>query len=352
MHPGYHAARHSAKLENVAAVYKTATSMVARLPPPWERSKRGRPPKLSSREYLAVCIVYVCLDLTYREVEGFAPAFLDETIDHSNVGKVLKRLKPSYVKLVLGLLRKRLKGHAEFDFYFVDSTGISTPRLKTRVKVLRKAREREFYKLHVLAGYSSRASALVIFAARVTKPNVTDGSQLRYLLRGLEGEGKRLLGDSAYDWRCNIELALKRGFKPLFKPRDVGYHGVFRKMVLRDFKQNKKLYRMRRWRGHFRRDREPLRGSHEVQESQNEGPEHAAHARGPQPEDTHARPRRGKKWIFIYSVDFFDKLCCFDRNLRKFRVVSKGEQIAMHDNCWRQFRRRGQGEDSCISRVA
>jgi hypothetical protein len=244
-HPGYHAARHSAKLENVAAVYKTATSLVARLPPPWERSKRGRPPKLSSREYLAVCIIYVCLDLTYREVEGFAPAFLDGTIDHSTVGKAFKRLKPGYVKLVLGLLRKRLKGHAEFDFYFVDSTGISTPRLKTRVKALKKVRGHEFYKLHVLVGYSSEASALVVLAARVTKPNVTDGSQLAYLLRGLEGGGKRLLGDSAYDWKRNIELALKRGFKPLFKPRDVGYHGVFRKMVLRDFKQNKRLYRMR-----------------------------------------------------------------------------------------------------------
>jgi hypothetical protein len=245
MHSGYHAARHSAKLENVAAVYKTATSLVARLPPPWERSKRGRPPKLSSREYLAVCIVYVCLDLTYREVEGFAPAFLDETIDHSNVGKVLKRLRPSYVKLVLGLLRKRLKGHAEFDFYFIDSTGVSTPRLVTRVKALKKVKEREFYKLHVLVGYSSNASALVVFTARVTRSNVADGSQLAYLLRGLEGEGKRLLGDSAYDWRCNIELALKHGFKPLFKPRDVGYRGMFRKTVLRDFRQNKKLYRMR-----------------------------------------------------------------------------------------------------------
>jgi hypothetical protein len=232
-------------LDDVSSVYKTAISLVARLPPPWERSKRGRPPKLSSREYLAVCIVYVCLDLTYREVEGFAPAFLDETIDHSNVGKVFKRLKPSYVKLVLGLLRKKLKGHVEIDFFFVDSTGISTPRLKTRVKALRKVREREFYKLHVLAGYSSEASALVVFAARVTKPNVTDGSQLAYLIRGLEGEGKRLLGDSAYDWKRNLRLALEQGFKPLFKPRDIGYHGVFRKMVLRDFRQNKKLYRMR-----------------------------------------------------------------------------------------------------------
>jgi len=244
-YPGYHAARHRSGIDCVNAVYKTATSLVARLPPPWQRSHRGRPPKLSSREYLAVCIVYVCFDLTYREVEGLAPAFLDETMDHSTFGKAFKRLKPSYVKLVLGLLRKKLKGLVEIDFYFVDSTGVSTPRLITRVKALRKAREREFYKLHVLAGYSSRASALVVFAAGVTKPNVTDGSQLGYLLRGLEGEGRRLLGDSAYDWMRNIELALKRDFKPLFKPRDIKRHGMLRKLMLRDFRRNRKLYRRR-----------------------------------------------------------------------------------------------------------
>jgi hypothetical protein len=167
VHRGYHAARHTAKVDNVQAVYKNALHLAARLPPPWPRAKRGRPPKLSSREYLAVCLVYVCLNLTYREVEGYAPAFLAETIDHSTFGKAFKRLKPSYVKLILGLLRKRLNGMVEIDFYFVDSTGISTPRLITRVKALKRVREREFYKLHALAGYSGKASALVVFAARV-----------------------------------------------------------------------------------------------------------------------------------------------------------------------------------------
>ena len=244
-HLSYHAARHSAKIDDVKAVYKTALVLVARLPPPWLRSRRGRKPKLSPRGYLAASIVYVCLDLDYREMEGFAPYFSGKTIDHSTFGKNFKRLRPGYVGLVLGLLRKKLKDLVEIDFYFVDSTGISTPRLKTRVKALKKAREREFYKLHVLAGYSGRARALVVFAARVTKPNVTDGSQLGYLLRDLEGEGKRLLGDSAYEWRRNIELALKRDFKPLFRPRKVEHRGLFRKEVLRDFRRNRKLYRRR-----------------------------------------------------------------------------------------------------------
>jgi len=245
MTKGYHAARHSAQIDDVRAVYKTALDLVARLPPPWQRSKRGRKPKLSPRGYLAACMVYVCLDLDYREMEGLAPHFSEKTIDHSTFGKNFKRLRPGYVGLVLGLLRKKLRDLVEIDFYFVDSTGISTPRLKARVRALKKAREREFYKLHVLAGYSSGARALVVFAARVTKPNVADGSQLSYLLSGLDGEGKRLLGDSAYDWRRNIELALRHDFRPLFRPRKVGYRGLFRKEVLRDFRRNRKLYRRR-----------------------------------------------------------------------------------------------------------
>lgn len=181
------------------------------------------------------------MDLDYREMEGLAPYFTGRIIDHLTFGKNFKRLRPGHVGLVLGLLRRRLKGLVEIGFYFVDSTSISTPRLKARGKALKRAREREFYKLHVLAGYSSKSRALVVFAARVTRPKVADGNQLGYLLSGLDGGGRRLLGDSAYDWRRNIELALKRGFRP----RRGVYRGLLRKEVLRDFRRNRTLYRRR-----------------------------------------------------------------------------------------------------------
>ena len=43
----------------------------------------------------------------------------------------------------------------------------------------------------------------------------------------------------------NLKLALRCNFKPLFKPRSIKYRGMFRKLMLRDFRQNRKLYRMR-----------------------------------------------------------------------------------------------------------
>jgi hypothetical protein len=243
--PTYHSARHDAKIDNVKVVYKTALEVVARLPPPWPKAERGRKPKLSSRGYFAACLVYIYFNLTYREMEALAPFFSNQCIDHSTFGKNFKRLSLRYVLLVLRILRKKLKNRVDVDFYFVDSTGISTPHLKTRVKALRKVKEHEFYKVHILAGYSGEKKALVVFAARVTKPNVSDGSQLPYLIREVDGESKPLLGDSAYDWEQNIHLAMKHGFKPLFKPRATNYHGIFRRMVVKDFKRNRKLYRKR-----------------------------------------------------------------------------------------------------------
>jgi IS5 family transposase len=190
-------------------------------------------------------VVRQYFDYTLREVEGQAPFFMGKKIDHSTVGKAFKRLRVNYLKLLVLLLRRELMGLARCEFYVIDSTGISTPHLRRRRKAFKMLREREFLKLHALVGYSRQAGALVVFAARVTNANIVDGSQLRYLLRDLRAKGEPLLADSAYDSERNLKLALERGFKPLIKPRSVGYRGIFRKHMLREFKRNHKLYRQR-----------------------------------------------------------------------------------------------------------
>ena len=243
--PGYWAARHSSKLDDVEQIFKIAEKLVRRLPPPWQRSKRGRPPKFSARRHAAICATREYFDYTLREVEGQAPFFMGKPIDHSTVGKVFKRLRVNYIKLLFLLLRRELIRLARCEFYAADSTGISTPRLRRRRKAFKTLREREFLKLHALVGYSRQAGALVVFSARVTNASVADGSQLRYLLRGLRAEGDPILLDAAYNSQRNLQLALERGFKPLIKPRSVEYHGLFRKQMLREFKRNRKLYRQR-----------------------------------------------------------------------------------------------------------
>jgi len=170
---------------------------------------------------------------------------MGKTIDHSTIGKAFKRLRVNYLKLLFLLLRRELVRLARCEFYVADSTGISTPRLKKRIKAFKTLREREFLKLHALVGYSRQAGALVVCAARVTNANVADGSQLGYLLRGMRGGGEPLLADSAYSSERNLRLALEQGFKPVIKPRSGAYHGIFRRQMLHEFEQNRKLYRQR-----------------------------------------------------------------------------------------------------------
>lgn len=243
--PGYWAARHSSKLDDVERIFKIAEKLVRRLPPPWERARRGRRTKFSAREHAAICATAQCFDYTYREVEGQAPFIIAKTIDHSTVGWALKRLRRNYLKLLVVLLRREITRLVKCELLTVDSTGISTPRLRRRKKALKTVYEHEVLKLHALVGYPRRAGALVVFAARVTPSNVADCTQLERLLEGLRAEGEPLLGDKGYDSQRNLELASEHGFKPVIKPRTIEYHGIFRRQMLREFKRCRKLYRQR-----------------------------------------------------------------------------------------------------------
>jgi phage shock protein PspC (stress-responsive transcriptional regulator) len=245
----------------------------------------------------------ICLDLSYRKVEELAPAFLDETIDHSTVGKAFKRMGIRYVRLLFGLLRKKVRGAVEFDFYFPDATGISTPHIKKCKKAFKTVREREFLKLHAFVGYSRRAGALVAISARVTKPNVPDGTQLGYLLIGFEGSGEPMLADPAYDSEENLKLAMRHGLKPVIKPREIEYRGLLRKQMIREFERNRKLYRQRgvveavfaglanRYDSHtrFKRVRTKVLGMLFMLVAHNLR--------------TLMRVRAGGKWSFCYSMD-------------------------------------------------
>ncbi len=241
----YWTARHSSRLDDVERIFNIAEKLVRRLPPPWERARRGRRPKFSARRHAAICATRQCLDYTYREVEGQAPFFMNKAIDHSTVGWAFKRLREGYLKLLIVLLRKELVRLVRCELYVVDSTGISTPRLKKRRKAFRTLWVREHLKLHALVGYSSEASALMVCSARVTKANAADGGQFKRLLEDSRAKGEPLLADAAYDSEHNLKLATEHGFKPVIKPRSYEFHGLFRKRMLKEFRRCRKLYRRR-----------------------------------------------------------------------------------------------------------
>lgn len=243
--PGYWSARHSSKLDSVERIFSIAETLVRRLPPPWERSRRGRRPKFTARKHAAVCATARYFDYTYREVEGQARLIMTKTIDHSTVGWALKRMRVPYLKLLLLLLFREINRLAKCQTYMVDSTGISTTRLSRRKRVLKTSWSREFLKMHVLVGYSPQAGALAIASARVTAGNVADCTQLDRLLEGIQGMGEPLLGDRGYDSQLNIDTAARHGFRAVIKPRAIGMHHRVRKKRFKEFRRDRRLYRQR-----------------------------------------------------------------------------------------------------------
>jgi len=242
---GYWAARHSSKLDWIGEIFRFAERLVRRLPPPWQRSRRGRRPKFSARRHAAICATAVYFNYTYREVEGQASLMMPETIDHSTVGWALKRLRAPYLKLLLALLFREINRLAKCQFYVADSTGISTTRLRRRRRVLKTTWSREFLKLHLLVGHSEPFGALAIASARVTAGNVADCTQLERLLDGIGGGGEPLLADRGYDSRRNREVAAKHGFRPVIKPRAIGTDRRVNQKRFREFRRDSKLYRQR-----------------------------------------------------------------------------------------------------------
>ena len=243
--PNYWATRHSSKLDSIREIFSIAEKLVRRLPPPWQRARRGRRPKFSARRHAAICATARYFDCTYREVEGQAPLMMPKTIDHSTVGWALKRIRVPYLKLLLTLLFREISKLAKCGIYMVDSTGISTTRLLRRKRVLRTSWSHEFLKLHVLVGYSRQAGALAVVSARVTGGNVADCTQLGQLLEGFEGGGEPLLADRGYDSKRNVEIAARHGFRPVIKPRAMGLHHRVRRKRFREFRRDRRLYRQR-----------------------------------------------------------------------------------------------------------
>jgi len=247
-HPKYWSARHSSKPEDVKRVFKLAEETVARAPPPWKPARRGRPAKFSPRLHAAICITMVCLNLTYREVEAQAPFFMGMSIDHSTVGWAFNRLRENYLKLLILVLRRKLEDEVKPEFFVIDSTGISTPRFTERRIAMKTVRRRVSLKLHAVVGCSLEQSAMIAYSASVTGEGVHDCTQLEPLLSEIWANGEPLLGDPAYDWDFAREFIRAHGFKPIIEPRkhEDGPHGLDRRDALREFEENRELYKLRK----------------------------------------------------------------------------------------------------------
>ena len=243
-HPNYWKAYHASKIYDKREVFKVCLRVSSKLGPPWQISKRGRPPTIHPTMHAAICIFRKCFGSSFRGAASDMSS-LGVRVDHVTIWWALWRIPLSYFERALGLLYELIAELFKCVLFITDSTGIETDRYRKRRRGLKNVKEHEFLKLHMLAGYSREAGLTPILSARVTRGEAHDSPQFEKLLKNFQGRGEPLLGDSAYDAGKNFELARKHGLRPLIKLRDIEPKGLLRRQAAHDFEQNRELYRMR-----------------------------------------------------------------------------------------------------------
>ena len=95
--PGYWKWYHRSQENGVLEVFKAISQLVEQHDPPWEVSFRGRPPRITPREYASLCIFMRYYNLTYREIALHAEILVGKSIDHSSIGWAMQRVSPGYL---------------------------------------------------------------------------------------------------------------------------------------------------------------------------------------------------------------------------------------------------------------
>ncbi|MGI0133690.1 MAG: transposase [Candidatus Micrarchaeaceae archaeon] len=198
---------------------KEAKKFVKRIPPPWKRHMRGRPPKHDSRTVFVLCLLMVTLNLTYDSMASeMRKGYLEKILEVKNLpsrsvlNRGMLRLNQKYVRKFNKLLvRKFLRKGTTI---IVDSTGI---RLRTSsswydIRIGRKNRRRDNAKFHI----AIEVSRNMIVEYKITSWKRNDSPYLKFLLRNVE-EVLRVLADAGYPSRQNCNIVVQKNGKPFFR---------------------------------------------------------------------------------------------------------------------------------------
>lgn len=200
---------------------KEAKKFVGKLPPPWARKRRGRPPH-DAKIVTVLCLMMTACNLTYDAMAGeMRNPYTKEILgvcklpSRSALHRGMLKLSQKYVRrfnnIVVGrFLRRGMT-------VVVDSTGF---RLKTSsawydVRIKRKNQRKDNNKLHI--AIETRRNAIVEF--KITPHQRHDSPQLKFLLRNIEIL-RRVIGDSAYLSRSNCDVVVEKNGKPFFRLKE------------------------------------------------------------------------------------------------------------------------------------
>ncbi len=211
---------------------KELSTTLKRLPKPWEENEIGRPAHPS--KVVTFCnIMREATNRTYEEIEAYVElieekikkAFhVDNVPGHSVIHRGMQELTMSYIRTLIRLIIKRLRGSGMS--IAVDGSGFSTSSSSKYfdLRIGKENSKKEYMKLHIAIDINTG----IIHHFTITSGKAHDSPEFRRLMKYLPKIASAH-GDKAYPSRKNCQIVADKGGEPylLFKdnagPRAKGY---------------------------------------------------------------------------------------------------------------------------------
>ena len=189
------------------------------------KQKRGRPPKRSLKEYVALIAVKEEKKASLRRAEtDHSEEICGERVDHSVIHYWEKKLEEVYTALVRRI-GKLLKKQFKPLFKIIDSTKFTTWKQK----------EVEFHTLTAITRHT--VFPISVFFGSVSPSKAVDNVVVK-------GKGE-LMADRWYDDNKAMRIMFEQGYTPIIKPNSNRYRGYWRRKARKIYFKDQLRYRQR-----------------------------------------------------------------------------------------------------------
>lgn len=231
--PGYWKWYHRSQPKSVLEVFKAIRWLVHQHDPPWKVSRRGRPVRVTPRDYACLLIFMRYYDMSYRDIAGLAEMLLGKSVDHSSIGWAIQRISQEYLDELLYNLFLCIDAILQGGVYITDSTGFSLDRYGKRRVKMKVLRVKQTVKFHAAVKHYPRHGVTVLVTATVSHGTAHDSCYYDFLTRKIfHGI---VLSDRGYDSEEYLRLGYRRGFIPMIKQRESCGTSLIRQKARRDF---------------------------------------------------------------------------------------------------------------------
>lgn len=216
---------------------------------PFERSCRGRPPKLSLKVYAQIMVYMAYFDLDLREAESDLSRFENDSIDHTNIDRWFWKVDLEWIRKTTQLLHERIEVMFHKGEYISDSTGITTDRYYETSQIDNEGNpvlELLCIKLHILVVYFFTVGLVSIANFHITHGDANDNPIMNQnLLENVKiKKGRRHHADKGYWSKENILKNKKLGLKPNLVPKEGADGGLTLKKAIKEYdNEARKKYR-------------------------------------------------------------------------------------------------------------